>query len=151
MAKSRTSSRRTTTRTVRQVYAPSRSGANTALLVGGAALAAGAAYLLLSGGTAIAAPAPPLPYQPPPPPMPQGSAPAPQAPFIPGQTSPIDNVAAQQNALNLLGFGPIAEDGRLGPATVAALRAFQASKGLPATGVADPATKSALLDAVINQ
>lgn len=53
--------------------------------------------------------------------------------------------AAIQHALNLLGASPrLAEDGKLGPRSIAAIKSFQLSHGLVADGVAGPKTKAAL-------
>ncbi|HAP77298.1 MAG TPA: hypothetical protein DCR14_14590, partial [Acidimicrobiaceae bacterium] len=54
-------------------------------------------------------------------------------------------VAAFQRELIAVGHRPAGgADGRYGPATVAALKAFQGKTGLPATGVYDQATATAL-------
>jgi peptidoglycan hydrolase-like protein with peptidoglycan-binding domain len=54
-----------------------------------------------------------------------------------------------QHALNLLGASPpLAEDGAIGPKSVAAIKSFQLSHGLAADGVAGPKTKAALAAAV---
>ena len=49
-----------------------------------------------------------------------------------------------QRRLNALGFGPLVTDGIFGPATDAAVRAFQQAKGLAADGVVGPQTQAAL-------
>jgi peptidoglycan hydrolase-like protein with peptidoglycan-binding domain len=50
-----------------------------------------------------------------------------------------------QRALNLLGTTPkLAEDGKSGPSTVAAIKSFQMAHGLAADGIAGPKTKAAL-------
>ena len=59
-----------------------------------------------------------------------------------------DPVRALQGDLNralvAAGLAPIRNDGKFGPETEEALRAYQAAKGLPTTGLADPATRAAL-------
>ena len=50
-----------------------------------------------------------------------------------------------QHALNLLGAKPaLAEDGKIGPMSVAAIRVFQQTHGLTVDGIAGPKTKTAL-------
>lgn len=49
-----------------------------------------------------------------------------------------------QHALNVLGFGPLGEDGLLGPMTKAATQTYQRSRGLNPDGIAGPATKDRL-------
>lgn len=49
-----------------------------------------------------------------------------------------------QTQLARAGFDPGPRDGRLGPLTQAALRRFQVAQGLPATGLPDDATRTAL-------
>ncbi len=57
----------------------------------------------------------------------------------------VESVTSQvQTKLNALGFGPIAVDGSSGPKTKAAIKSFQTSKSLFATGTADAATLTAL-------
>lgn len=51
-----------------------------------------------------------------------------------------------QAQLNALGFGPLVVDGFFGPKTEAALRAFQAERGLPVTGGLTPQTEEALFE-----
>lgn len=51
---------------------------------------------------------------------------------------------ALQQALNSLGLGPLVEDGKLGPATKAAVIKFQAANGLRADGIAGPLTLAAI-------
>ncbi len=55
-----------------------------------------------------------------------------------------------QNALNTLGYAnpPLAIDGNIGPASKAAIRAFQAADGLAITGLADQSLKNALQSAI---
>ena len=48
--------------------------------------------------------------------------------------------AAIQLYLNMVGYGPLDEDGQLGPASQAAIRQFQLDNSLPATGIPDVAT-----------
>lgn len=54
------------------------------------------------------------------------------------------SVKSAQSALNAQGYSAGSEDGVSGPNTQAAIRKFQADKGLAQTGMLDPATKSAL-------
>lgn len=62
----------------------------------------------------------------------------------PMEAEPV-NFAAVQQALNLAGQTPrLAVDGRPGPHTDAAIRAFQASAGLVVDGIAGPKTRTAL-------
>ncbi|UPT53304.1 hypothetical protein [Synechococcus phage Ssp-JY38] len=49
-----------------------------------------------------------------------------------------------QTALNEAGVGPLAVDGRIGPATKAAIRRFQKKHGLAPDGIAGPKTRAAL-------
>lgn len=49
-------------------------------------------------------------------------------------------ITALQTDLKALGYGPVVADGVFGPTTATALKAFQTSNGLPATGIGDPAT-----------
>jgi len=61
-------------------------------------------------------------------------------------TAPVDwRVGQVQEQLQKAGLNPGPIDGVLGPRTKAALRRYQASQGLPATGVLDEATRQALL------
>jgi putative chitinase len=60
----------------------------------------------------------------------------------PGDTG--DEVSALQKRLIDLGFPPGDLDGKFGPSTEAALRGFQASRGLLVDGVAGPRTLTAL-------
>jgi hypothetical protein len=54
-------------------------------------------------------------------------------------------VGQAQEQLKAAGFNPGPIDGVLGPQTRAAVRRYQASQGLPATGALDEATRRALL------
>lgn len=54
------------------------------------------------------------------------------------------SVTALQNALNVHGGASLIVDGSYGPATAAAVKAFQMAKGLSADGVAGPVTQGAL-------
>jgi peptidoglycan hydrolase-like protein with peptidoglycan-binding domain len=60
----------------------------------------------------------------------------------------ISTLTDVQKALNTLGFGPVAEDGKLGPQTIAAIRAFQGKNNLVVDGNAGPATKTKLSEAL---
>jgi len=54
-----------------------------------------------------------------------------------------------QRALNVLGASPhLAEDGQIGPKSVAAIKSFQLSHGLVSDGIAGPKTKVALYTAM---
>lgn len=53
-----------------------------------------------------------------------------------------------QDALDLLGYGPISNDGALGPATQEAVKKFQRQEGLSDDGIPGPLTEAKLLDAV---
>lgn len=57
-----------------------------------------------------------------------------------------DEVKAIQDALKAKGYLTGASDGNFGSATASALKGFQRANGLPVTGVADDATRAALLD-----
>ena len=74
------------------------------------------------------------------------------AAFLAGPTlrqgSSGPGVVALQQALAQLGHGSGAPDGRFGPGTTRALRAFQSRSGLTPDGVAGPHTKAALAAAV---
>lgn len=54
-----------------------------------------------------------------------------------------------QLALDRAGFGPLETDGRFGPATEEALRAFQRGEGLTADGIAGTLTNRALLPWIV--
>lgn len=63
-------------------------------------------------------------------------------------SEPIDTLTAQKD-LNFLGATPaLVEDGIMGPKTQEAIQSFQTHAGLPATGVIDPSTATALRVAV---
>ena len=53
-----------------------------------------------------------------------------------------------QDSLDLLGYGPISNDGALGPATQEAVRAFQRQEGLSDDGIPGPLTEAKLREAV---
>jgi lipoprotein-anchoring transpeptidase ErfK/SrfK len=57
----------------------------------------------------------------------------------------VQNVLEAQLALERLGFSAGSHDGAIGSQTRAALRAFQRTKGLPATGELDATTKAELI------
>ncbi len=58
------------------------------------------------------------------------------------------NIRQIQDSLDLLGYGPISNDGALGPATQEAVRAFQRQEGLSDDGIPGPLTEAKLRDAV---
>lgn len=59
----------------------------------------------------------------------------------------IGSVMDVQKALNTLGYQPLLQaDGKLGPKTIANIRAFQSKVGIVVDGSAGPATKAALSD-----
>jgi len=64
----------------------------------------------------------------------------------------IGTVKDVQHALNTLGYSnpPLAEDGKLGPLTIACIKAFQSKNKLVVDGNAGPATKAALSAALTN-
>jgi N-acetylmuramoyl-L-alanine amidase len=59
---------------------------------------------------------------------------------------PVTEVSGVQARLRNLGYGEVPLDGEMGPATVAALLAFQKANGLQATGDADDATRDKLAE-----
>jgi|GEM_PF-2979000 peptidoglycan hydrolase-like protein with peptidoglycan-binding domain len=81
---------------------------------------------------------------------------APAAPATPEPSAPVDlakgarstAVADLQKALTAAGF-PVSSTGYFGTMTEAAVRAFQAARGLPVTGVADLTTQQALQGATL--
>ncbi len=60
-------------------------------------------------------------------------------------------VAQVQELLKDAGFNPGPIDGILGPRTKGALRRYQASQGLPATGILDEATRQVLIPSDLTQ
>ena len=58
------------------------------------------------------------------------------------------NTRQIQDSLDLLGYGPISNDGALGPATREAVKKFQRQEGLSDDGIPGPLTEAKLLDAV---
>lgn len=58
------------------------------------------------------------------------------------------NIRQIQDALDLLGYGPINNDGVSGPATQEAVKKFQGQEGLTDDGIPGPLTEAKLLDAV---
>lgn len=61
----------------------------------------------------------------------------------------IGSVADVQRGLNTLGYSPrLAEDGKLGPVTIAAIKSFQSKNGLVVDGSAGPATKAGISNAL---
>ncbi len=79
-----------------------------------------------------------------------GSEPAPIITTPTGTSSvAIGTTTDVQRALNTLGFLPkLQEDGKLGPKTIANIRAFQSKNGLAVDGNAGPATKAKLSSAL---
>lgn len=67
-----------------------------------------------------------------------------QLPVAPLQAFRADQIRAYQVLLNSLGFG-VTADGRWGPQSQAAVRAFQSAAHLPVSGVIDAATRLMLL------
>ena len=53
-----------------------------------------------------------------------------------------------QDSLDLLGYGPISNDGALGPATQEAVKKFQRQEGLADDGIPGPLTEAKLQEAV---
>ena len=103
-------------------------------LVGGITFAAIGAYLLWPKKASAA----PMPPGPPVKPQPMG-----------GGGAPVVNqsVSTVQAKLTSLGFDTKGVDGQMGPNTVAALKAYQQSQGLPVTGQIDGATSARLFGA----
>lgn len=79
---------------------------------------------------------------------PAAYAPAPSAsraaPAVNLQNPDVSTPAGIQAALNLLGYGPLAVDGILGPKSKAAIQAYQGENGLAADGIAGPLTQASL-------
>ena len=61
-----------------------------------------------------------------------------------GGKKPMDNIKAMQTALQKAGHDPKGIDGKYGPGTFAAVKAFQTAQGLKADGQAGPNTMKAL-------
>jgi peptidoglycan hydrolase-like protein with peptidoglycan-binding domain len=59
-------------------------------------------------------------------------------------TAGVVGTKALQDALNKIGFGPLAADTVIGPKTKAAIKAFQKSNGLKVDGIFGPKTKAVL-------
>ncbi len=74
------------------------------------------------------------------------TAQAPTQSLTPGDTGA--QVKLLQRALAVLGYSPGKADGDYGPATVTALKQFQASKGLTQDGIFGPQTATALQQAL---
>jgi photosystem II stability/assembly factor-like uncharacterized protein len=66
------------------------------------------------------------------------------APTVAARPTPNDSVKRAQESLNLAGYDVGKPDGVAGTRTVAALRKYQADKGIPVTGQFDAATLGAL-------
>lgn len=67
----------------------------------------------------------------------------------PGPPPELNTVLGLQARLQALGFDPGPIDGVRGAKTLAAIRAFQASRGLVADGVVGPKTRAALADGAV--
>jgi peptidoglycan hydrolase-like protein with peptidoglycan-binding domain len=72
---------------------------------------------------------------------PRTEAASPTATSVSVSTAPAPDPGAQrtlsvQKALNLIGYGPVPEDGVAGEATIGAIRRFELDHGLPITGAA---------------
>jgi peptidoglycan hydrolase-like protein with peptidoglycan-binding domain len=59
---------------------------------------------------------------------------------------PVTEVSGVQARLRNLGYGEVPLDGEMGPATIAALCAFQRENGLKVTASADTATQDKLAE-----
>jgi peptidoglycan hydrolase-like protein with peptidoglycan-binding domain len=95
-------------------------------VAGGVAFAAVGIYLLWPKTASAATPKLPV---------------SPSKPAAPGANASVQTVQA---ALKAAGYDPGPADGQMGPKTAAALKAFQAAKGLPVTGQIDGATSAVL-------
>lgn len=93
-------------------------------------------------GGAAAAPSDPIAAPPP--------APAPAAPPAPAPPTVGNHISWVQAALNALDKAGLAVDGEDGPATQAAVKAFQAAHGLSQDGVVGPHTEAAI-DAALKE
>lgn len=63
----------------------------------------------------------------------------------------LDDLQGVQKALTKLGFSPGAIDGKDGPNTQNAVRAFQAHATIKIDGIAGPQTRKALVDELATQ
>jgi peptidoglycan DL-endopeptidase CwlO len=103
-------------------------------------LALAACCLAVASLGACSNPTPP----PPPPPAPAAAPAPPPAPMMPANLTPAQQrVAKVQMALNTNGAN-VQVDGKWGPKTGAALKAFQSAHGLKATGTMNGPTAKAL-------
>ncbi len=115
------------------------------IVVGALALLAAAVvagFAFARGGSNSRTSSPPA-TSPAPSPSPSPVTAPPNEPLL-EQGSSGPDVARLQRALRAAGFNASAADGVFGAQTAANLRAFQASKGLPATAKTDPRTWAAL-------